>query len=126
MADSEGKRVLVVQTSGVDRPRRTYAPIYYAMTAAAMEMEVMMWFTMEGTSQLIHGEAEKIELESGSGVTLRTMIERAMDAGVKFSVCQQSMALFRVEPKDIVDNVKILGAASIIDLTLDYDVVMYF
>ena len=50
--DNEGKKILVIQTHGVETPRRTYSPIFYAMAAAAMEMEVMVWFTMDGTNQL--------------------------------------------------------------------------
>ena len=46
MEDLEGKKILVIQTHGVETPRRTYSPLFYAMAAAAMEMEVMVWFTM--------------------------------------------------------------------------------
>ncbi|HFB67750.1 MAG TPA: sulfur reduction protein DsrE [Calditrichae bacterium] len=126
MEDLEGKKILVIQTHGVDTPTRTYSPVYYAIAAAAMEMDVMIWFTMNGTNQLRKGEAEKIELKPGSGVTLKTLLDQALDAGVKLSVCQQSMDLWDMKPEDLIDGVKILGATSIIDLALDADHVMYF
>ncbi len=52
------------------------------MAAAAMEMEVMVWFTMDGTNQLKKGAAEKVKLDPTSDVTLKlkTMLEQAMDA----------------------------------------------
>ena len=53
--DAEGKKVLVIQTHGIDTPRRTYSPLFYAMAAASMDMDVTVWFTMEGTSQLKRG-----------------------------------------------------------------------
>lgn len=124
--DPEGKKILVIQTHGIETPRRTYSPIYYAMAAAAMEMEVMIWFTMDGTNQLKKGAAEKIKLDPTSDVTLRTMLDQALESDVKLAVCHQSMALFNMADDDLIDGVQILGATSIIDLSLNADHVMYF
>ncbi|RMG68527.1 MAG: sulfur reduction protein DsrE [Calditrichaeota bacterium] len=122
----EGKKILVIQTHGVDTPTRTYSPIFYAMAAAAMEMDVMVWFTMNGTNQLKKGEAEKVQLDPTSDVTLKTLLDQALDAGVKLRVCQQSMDLWNMTKDDLIDGVEILGATSIIDLALNADHVMYF
>ena len=124
--DPEGKKILVIQTHGVETPNRTYSPLFYAMAAAAMEMEVLVWFTMDGTNQLKKGAAEEVELKPGSGVTLKTMPESAMDAEVELRVCQQSLELFDMTTDDLIDGVDILGATSIIDLALNADHVMYF
>ncbi|MFQ5632243.1 MAG: DsrE family protein, partial [bacterium] len=124
--DHEGKKILVIQTHGVETPRRTYSPLFYAMAAAAMEMDVMVWFTMDGTNQLKKGEAEKVQLDPTSDVTLKTMLEQTMDSEVKLRVCQQSMALWDMTEDDLIDDVEILGATSIIDLALEADHVMYF
>ena len=126
MEDLEGKKILVIQTHGVDTPTRTYSPIFYAMAAAAMEMDVMVWFTMNGTNQLKKGEAEKVQLDPTSDVTLKTLLDQAMDAEVKLRVCQQSLELWNMTKEDLIDGVEILGATSIIDLALNADHVMYF
>ncbi|MFQ5792570.1 MAG: DsrE family protein [Acidobacteriota bacterium] len=126
MIEGEGKKILIIQTHGVDAPRRTYSPLFYAMAAAAMEMEVTVWFTMDGTSQLRKGAAEKVKLDPTTGVTLKTMLEQAMEAEVKLTVCQQSMALWDMKPEDLIPGVKILGATSILDLALEADHTMYF
>ena len=126
MEDLEGKKILVIQTHGVDTPTRTYSPIYYAVAAAAMEMEVMIWFTMNGTNQLKKGEAEKVQLVKDSNVNLKAMLQMALDSEVELRVCQQSLGLWDMEPEDLIDGVEILGATSIIDLALNYDHVMYF
>jgi predicted peroxiredoxin len=125
-SDPEGKRILVIQTHGIETPRRTYSPLYYAMAATAMEMQAMVWFTMDGTSQLKKGAAERIKLDPKSDVTLKTMLEQAQEAEVELAVCQQSMALFAMTKGDLIPGVKILGATSIIDLALQADHVMYF
>ncbi len=124
--DHEGKRILVIQTHGVETPRRTYSPLFYAMAAAAMEMDVMVWFTMDGTNQLRKGAAEKVQLDPTSDVTLKTMLEQTLVAEVKVRVCQQSLALFYMTTDDLIDDVEILGATSIIDLALEANHVMYF
>ncbi len=124
--DLEGKKILVIQTHGVDTPTRTYSPIYYAMAAAAMEMEVTVWFTMNGTNQLRKGVAEMIKLDPSSNVSLKTMLEQALDSEVRLGVCQQSLNLWNMTPEDLIEGVEIMGATSIIDLALDADHVMYF
>ncbi len=124
--DPEGKKILVIQTHGVDTPRRTYSPLFYAMAAAAMEMDVMVWFTMDGTNQLKKGAAEKVQLDPTSDVTLKTMLEQTLEAEVKLRICQQSMALWDMTTEDLIDGVEILGATSVIDLALQADHVMYF
>ena len=126
MIDGEGKKIPVIQTHGVDTPRRTYSPLFYAMAAAAMGMEVMVWFTMDGTNQLKRGAAEKVKLDPTSDVTLKTMLEQTMDSDVKLRVCQQSMALWNMKQEDLIPGVEILGATSIIDLALGADHVMYY
>ena len=124
--DPEGKKILVIQSHGVETPRRTYSPLFYAMAATAMEMDALVWFTMDGTNQLKKGAAEKVTLKPGSGVTLKTMLDQAQEADVKLRVCQQSMELFDMTRDDLIDGVEILGATSIIDLALNADHVMYF
>ena len=114
--DHEGKKILVIQTHGVETPRRTYSPLFYAMAASAMEMDVLVWFTMDGTNQLKKGAAEKVQLDPTSDVTLKTMLEQTLDVDVRLLVCQQSRALFDMTQDDLIDGVEILGATSIIDL----------
>ena len=126
MEDLEGKKILVIQTHGVETPTRTYSPLFYAMTAAAMEIEVMVWFTMNGTNQLKKGEAEKVQLVKDSNVNLKTMLEMALDSEVELRVCQQSLELWDMKVEDLIDGVEIMGATSIIELALNYDHVMYF
>ncbi len=124
--DFEGKKILVIQTHGVETPTRTYSPLFYAMAAAAMEIEVMVWFTMNGTNQLKKGEAEKVQLVKDSNVNLKTMLEMALDSDVELRVCQQSLELWDMKVEDLIDGVEIMGATSIIELALNYDHVMYF
>src|SRR3972149_11441026 len=75
------KRLLIFQTHGVGEPRRTYTPVFFGLTAAAMGMEVAIWFSMDGVTQLRKGAAEQVELEPGTGGTLKTWLDQARGAG---------------------------------------------
>lgn len=123
---ADGQKALILQTNGIDTPKRTYAPLFIGMTAAAMDMETEVWFTMLGTSQLEKGAAEDVQIDPDSDVTLRTMIDRALDAGVQLTACHQSMDLFDLEEDDLIEEAEIVGAASIIDDAMNADLVMYF
>ena len=72
------------------------------------------------------GAAEKVQLDTTSDVTLKTMLEQTVEAEVQLRVCQQSLALFDMTLDDVIEGVEILGATSIIDLSLQADHVMYF
>lgn len=124
--ESETKKILILQTSGVREPRRTFAPLYIATAAAAMDMDVTVWFTMEGVSLLKNGAAEKIELVKGSGVTLKTWFDRARSAGVKFMACAQALEGEELTMADIIEDCDLAGAASIVDMSLDADQVFFF
>lgn len=122
----EGKRILILQTSGVDTPKRTYAPLFFAVTARAMDLDVVIWFTMAGVTQVKRGEAEKIELVKGSGTTLKTWLDRCVEEGVKLYACHQAMEVEGMKKEDLIEGCEMIGAASIIDMIFDTDRVMYF
>jgi len=126
MPEEEPKRLLIIQSSGIREPKRTFAPLYIATTAAAMDMDVTIWFTMEGVSQLRKGVAGEIELVKGSGVTLKTWLDRAQKAGVKFLSCAQAMEGDGLTMDDLIEDCVMVGAASVIDMAFDADQVMYF
>lgn len=123
---STTKKILIIQSSGLREPKRTYAPLFLALTAAALGMDVAVWFSMEGVTQLRRGAAERVQLVQGSGVTLRTWLDEAREAGVNLLACQQAMEVEGLTEDDLVDGVTIVGAAGILDRCLDADHTMYF
>lgn len=120
----EKKRILYVQTSGVDTPERTYAPFILATTAVVMGMDATIYFIVKGVTVVKQGEAEKIKL--GSFPALRDVMDQAVKAGVKLEVCEQSCMLLGLERGDFVDSARIVGAATLNDRLLDADAVLSF
>ena len=121
---SEKKKILYVQTSGVDAPERSYAPFILATTAAAMGIDATIYFLIKGVTLVKQGEAEKIKL--GEFPSLKQVMDQAVDAGVKLEVCEQSCMLLGLERGDFVDKAKIVGAATLNDRILDADAVLCF
>ena len=120
----EKKKILYVQTSGVDQPERTYAPFILATTAAMMNIEATVYFVTKGITVVKKGEAEKIKL--GSFPSLREVMNQAVKAGVKLVVCEQSCNLMGIPRGDFTQEAKVVGAATLNDLALSADAVLCF
>lgn len=121
---AQKKRILYVQTSGVDTPERTYAPFILATTAAAMGIEAAVYFLIKGVTIVKKGEAEKVKL--GDFPSLAETMQRAVDAGVKLLACDQSTQLMGLGRGDYVDAVEVVGAATLNDLVLEADATISF
>ena len=121
---SNRKKILYVQTSGVDNPERAYTPFVLATTAAMMNIDATVYFVIKGVTLVRKGEAEKIKM--GSFPPLREVMDQAVKAGVKLVVCEQSCGLFGIPRGDFTKDAKIVGAATLNDLALNADAVLCF
>ena len=118
------KHILYVQTSGVDTPKRLYSPFVLGMTARAMDIDATIYFLGSGVTVVKKGAAEKVK--EGNFPTVKEIMDQAIAAGVKLSVCEQSCQLLGIERGDFISEAKIVGAATLNDLVLDADGTMWF
>jgi len=120
------KKILYVQTSGTDTPERLYAPFILASTARAMDIGATIYFLGKGVTAVMKGNAEKIKL--GSFPTVKQVMDQAANAGVKMMVCGQSCQMLGLKgaPEEFEDPAKVVGAATLNDLVLEYDAVLTF
>jgi len=121
---SAKKKILYVQTSGVDTPERLYAPFILGATAAAMGLDATIYFVIKGVTVVKKGAAEKVKI--GTFPTLRQAMDQAIKAGVKLTVCEQSCMLLDIGRGEFIPEVKIVGAATLNDMALDADTVLCF
>lgn len=122
MADD---KVMIIMTSGPDTPRRCATPFFFASLGAAMENEVIMFFTIDGTLLLKKGLAETIYPKAG-GKPVSAFIQDALDAGVTFLACSASTELHDLQPSDLIDGVKMVGGATMWQLAEDCKTVLTF
>ncbi len=123
--DGEGK-VLYVQTHGVGDPGRSATPFFLAASAAAMETEVAIYFTMYGPTLLRKDVVDKIGPKGDQGQPLSYFIKQATELGVRLLVCQPSLELNDLVLDDLIDGVEMIGGASFNDLAMRADAVVAF
>ena len=122
MAGNGKKKIVYLETSGVDTPERLYAPFILASTAAAMDIEPVVYFFIKGVTAVKKGEAEKIRI--GEFPPLKDVIDQALQAGVKLMVCEQSCMLLGLDRGDFIEGAQVVGAATLNDLVLEADAVI--
>jgi predicted peroxiredoxin len=118
------KKLLYVQTSGIDTPKRLYSPFVLAMTAQAMDIDATIYFLGLGITVVKKGIAETVK--EGDFPTVKEVMDQAIAAGVKLMVCEQSTQLLHMDRGDFVPEAKVVGAATLNDLVLDADGTMWF
>jgi hypothetical protein len=121
---AEKKKLLYVQTSGVDTPKRLYAPFVLGMTAKAMDIDATVYFLGLGITVVKKGMAETVK--EGNFPTVKEIMDQAIAAGVKLLVCEQSTQLLNLDRGEFIPEAKIVGAATLNDLALDADATMWF
>ncbi len=123
--DPEGKKILMIMTSGPEDPDKTYAPFYTAALMAAMEIDTTMYFLMHAPELLRKGAAEKVPLKKGGN--LKMFIDMARENGVKFLACAESCRdLCEIAETELLEGVQLVGSATLADLALDADSVISF
>jgi predicted peroxiredoxin len=122
MADD---KIMIIMTSGPDTPRRCATPFFFATLAAAMEYDVTMFFTIDGTLLLKKGLAETIFPKAG-GKAVSSFIQDAIDADVKLLACTASMELHDLQESDLMDGIKLVGGATMWQIAEDCKTVLTF
>src|SRR6478672_9986903 len=118
MSDDE-ESVLYVMTHGLEAPERCATPFFLASTAAAMDLETGIYFTMNGPQLLKKGVAETIGPKGEDGQKLSFFIDQALDCGVSLYVCQPSLDLNDLSADDLIDGVKMIGGAAFNDMAME-------
>jgi hypothetical protein len=114
--------ILYVQTSNA--PERQYSPLVLAQSAKAMDLNPTVYYLGMGLIILRPGEAEKIQM--GTFPSVREMLDRTMSMGIPILVCEASKQMLGWERVDLIDGVKIVGAATLNDLALESGATMWF
>ena len=119
---AEKKSILFVQTS--DDPERQYSPLVLAQSAKAMDLDAKVYYLGQGLRILKPGAAEKIKL--GGFPSVKTMIDKTLEEGIEIFVCEASKRMLGWDKVDLIPGVKIVGAATLNDLTLEADATQWF
>ena len=123
--DRDARRILYVQTTGTESPERSATVFFLAASAAALDIEVGIYFTQFGPTLLQRGVPEALQVKRG-GATLGHFMDQARDLGVRFYVCQPSLDLSNLKMGDLIEGVEMIGGAAFNNLALEADRVICF
>ena len=107
-------------------------------TAAAMGMEVSIFFTFFGLNLLKKGARPKLpgiyrlftgmfvkKMARGGVENFSQQLETAKELGVSLYACSTSMSLMGITKEEMTDGVEILGASGFLNIAADTDM-QYF
>jgi len=110
---------------GSDDPQKAFPPFMLGAGALAMDMKVMMFFTMNGLNIVRKGGAEKITLE-GAPKPLTEFIDIMREGGTELVACSAAFPIANCTEEDLIDGVECGGVATFVDEAEGADVVLTF
>src|SRR5215472_5186548 len=106
-------RLLVVKaTAGADAPERCSQAFTVASTAAASGVDVSFWLTGESTWFAVPGRAALFELPHAA--PLPDLLDLLLSNG-RVTACTQCAARRAIGPDDVLDGIRIAGAAVFVE-----------
>jgi predicted peroxiredoxin len=107
--------LVVKATAGLDAPERCNQAFTVAATAATSGADVSLWLTGESAWFALPGRAAELVLEHAAA--LPDLLDAVLGAG-SVTVCTQCAARRGIGPDDVLDGVRIAGAASFVEEVL--------
>ena len=113
------RRLLVKVTAGAEAPERCAQAFTVAATAASSGASVELWLTGESAWFALPGRAELFTLPHSA--PLAELLAAVLAAGT-VTLCTQCAARRNIEPQDLIDGIRIAGAATFVESALADDV----
>ena len=110
---------------GSDEPQKAFPPFMLASGGLLLDMEVNMFFTMNGLNIVKKGGAEKIVL-AGAPKTLPEFIEIMREGGANMIACSAAFPIVDCTEEDLISGVECGGVATFVSGAEEADVVLTF
>ncbi len=110
---------------GSDDPQRAFPPFMLGSGALALDMDLVLFFTMDGLNLVRKGGAETIKLD-GSAKTLPEFIDMVIQGGAKLIACSAAFPIVGCQEEDLIDGVECGGVATFVVEAEEADVVLTF
>ena len=116
--------LLIISTNGPEVAERSFMPFIVGETAQMMDIDVSVFFLMDGVVLPQKGMAKRVKAPGYP--KLDETIESFMKAGGKVYVCSNSQNFRKINPrKGFVDGTIIAGAAKMVELIMESDKTIY-
>ena len=100
MTDQQAPDLAIILITGPENPKRLPSAFFLASTAAAMEQNVVMYFTGPATELLKKGVSENLYPLAG-GKSVAEFMQLAQENGVQMIGCSQSLDLLGMTAGDL-------------------------
>jgi predicted peroxiredoxin len=112
MLQDMARSLVVKATAGKDAPERCAQAFTVAATAVAGGVNVSLWLTGESTWFALPGKAAEFTLPHSAPLT---DLLAAVLAGGQVTVCTQCAARREITADDVIEGVRIAGAATFVE-----------
>lgn len=106
------RSLIVKVTAGTDAPERCAQAFTVAATAIAAGASVSLWLTGESSWFALPGRAEEFDLPHSA--PLPDLLASILAAGT-VTLCTQCAARRGIGPGDVIDGIRIAGAAAFVE-----------
>ncbi len=114
------KLVMMLLTISPDQPHLCGTPFFQAASAAAMDVEVEIFFASAATRLLAKGAAETIYPSENRQKSVYGFMKDAADLGVKFFACGGALDAYAIKPDSLIPECAgIAGGAAYISRVMD-------
>lgn len=110
---------------GSDEPQKAFPPFMLGSGALALEMQLVLFFTMDGLNIVRKDGADVIKLD-GTAKTLPEYIEFVREAGARLLACSAAFPIVNCSEEDLIDGVECSGVADFVMEAEEADVVLTF
>ena len=111
-------RVAFLATVAPGDQARLSTMLGYALAAAAMGFEVMIFWTLDGAHVVKKKVFEKLDKD------IQERFKQCMEMGCKMWLCSSAAATFNIKPEEVVEGVQIMGIASFYEYAAQAKVVL--
>ncbi|WP_457555602.1 DsrE family protein [Candidatus Pyrohabitans sp.] len=112
------ERLVFVLTTGLNSPGVTRATLMFSAISAAMDVETTLFCVQDGAEIMVRGALDREESKTGVP-TIKQRLEEAIEAGVEILVCEQTIRVKGISEDELIEEAKVSGAATLIDLALE-------
>ena len=116
-APVEKDKLLIIQSNGIGNAEKAYATFIFSRVALSMGKKVTIFMLMDGASIGRKGTAAGVKHPAFE--RLDKMMDEVIKAGAKVYVCELSAQFRGIKATDLVDGVKLAGAATYLELLSD-------
>jgi len=106
--------VVIAQSSGIGNAERAYATFLFSKVGLSMGKKVTIFLLMDGAGLAKKGNAACVKHPEFE--RLDVLMDEVIKAGAKVYVCELSAKFRGIGPRDLVEGVRLAGAATYLEL----------